>query len=225
MENMYVEYDFLKIENKYNLIFKNKDILVQAFTHGSFNKYNVSNYQRLEFLGDAVLQMIISDYMFNNNQDDSEGDMSKKRGALVSEYALAYVMKKENLSDYILYGSSLIKSSQKSNSYIADVYESFLAAIYLDKGYKAVKEFVTKTLIDKQDEILKLDELIDYKTQLQELLQVNGTIQLTYNTYKYEDDFKSEIICEDIILGTGTGTSKKNAEQKAAKSAIKNNVL
>ncbi len=95
IKDVYKSYNFKEIEKKYGINFEDKDLLVKAFTHGSFNKQQFENYQRLEFLGNSVLQVVVSDYMYRFQMNDSEGSMSKERGALVSEFSLAYIVRKE----------------------------------------------------------------------------------------------------------------------------------
>lgn len=225
MLQLYKKYRFHEIEEKYNFNFDDKELLIKAFTHGSFNNDLIGNYQRLEFLGDAVLQMIVSDYMYRFYSKKSEGDMSKERGALVSEYSLAYIIRKEKLDKYILFGNSLKKNEvQNTTSYVSDIYESFVAAIYLDFGYNKAEEFVKTTLIERKDEILEQDHLKDYKTELQEELQVNGAIEIKYISLPKENIFTSEVYLEGIKIGDGVGKTKKQAEQQAAKDALENRV-
>ncbi|MFV0289114.1 MAG: ribonuclease III [Mycoplasmatales bacterium] len=224
---VYEEYNFASLEKKIGINFEDKELLIKAFTHGSFNKYNFENYQRLEFLGDAILQMSVSDYMYRQQNKDSEGLMSKQRGALVSEFSLAFVVRKEELNKYIIFGKSLKKTEvNNTNSYIADIYEALVAAIYLDKGYLVADNFIKKTLIERKDQILEHDILQDYKTLLQERLQINGSINIKYltDTSLKNGEFKSQVILEDAIIGTGIGKTKKLAEQQAAKNALNNMV-
>ncbi len=225
IEETYKEKHFYEIEKKYNLKFDDKELLVKAFTHGSFNLYDFENYQRLEFLGDAVLQMVVSDYMYRNQTDIDEGGMSKERGALVSEHSLAFVVKKENLDKYILYGKSIKKEQiENTTSYVADIYEALVAAIYLDQGYLKAERFIKETLINCKDKILDQDILKDYKTLLQEKLQVNGNINLKYDSKSAEDGFRAIVKLEGTEIGQGFGKTKKLAEQQAAKKALKNMV-
>ncbi len=222
---VYKENKFYNIEKKYNIEFEDKELLVKAFTHGSYNYYDFENYQRLEFLGDTVLQMVVSDYMYRNQKNASEGQLSKQRGALVSEFSLAYVVRKENLEKYILFGKSIQNNDlKKTNSYVSDVYEAFVAAIYLDRGYLAAEKFIKETLINRKKEILSQDFLQDYKTILQEKLQINGTINIKYESQSIEKGFEAQIILENLVIGSGIGKTKKQAEQQAAKNALNNMV-
>ncbi len=225
VENVYKTYKFNEIEKKYGISFEDKDLLVKAFTHGSFNKQQFENYQRLEFLGDSVLQVVVSDYMYRFQANDSEGLMSKERGALVSEFSLAYVVRKEGLDKFILFGKSLKKEEiNNTNSYTSDVYEAFVAALYLDRGYAAAEKFIKKTLIDRKEEILSQEYLQDYKTDLQERLQINGNIDIKYEAFSKNDLFEAVVKLEGVVIGKGKGKTKKLAEQQAAKFALQSMV-
>lgn len=225
MIDIYKEKNFKEIEKKYQLTFEDKDLLVRAFTHGSFNNELIGNYQRLEFLGDAVLQMVVSDYMYRFHGGQSEGDMSKQRGALVSEYALAWVVRREGLDKFLIYGKSLREEEiANTTSYVSDVYEALVAAIYLDLGYAKVEKFIKNTLIENKDELLTHDFLKDYKTELQEELQANGTIDIKYESVEENNIFTAAIMLEGNKIGIGKGKTKKQAEQQAAKYALKNRV-
>ncbi len=220
-QKYYNERNFNEIEKKYGIEFKDKDLLVKAFVHPSLFAENNSNYQRLEFLGDSVLQMVVSDYMYRTKPDQREGQMSKERAILVSEFSLSFLIKREGLDKYLLLGKSILKdNAELSNSYVSDVYESFVAAIYLEKGYAAAEKFIFKTLIANIPELLAQDVAKDYKTTLQEELQVNGTINIKYETKRVDEIFQSHVYLENVEIGTGTGKTKKAAEQQAAKSAL-----
>ncbi len=220
-QKYYLEKNFQEIELKYDLEFDDKDLLVKAFIHPSLFPENNANYQRLEFLGDSILQMVVSDYMYKTRPEQREGQMSKERAILVSEFSLSFLIKREGLEKYLLLGKSILKDNvELSNSYVSDVYESFVAAIYLDKGYKAAEKFIFKTLINSIDELLNQDVAKDYKTTLQEELQVNGTISIKYETKRGEELFESRVYLENIEIGSGTGKTKKAAEQQAAKAAL-----
>ncbi len=225
IESVYKTHKFNEIEKKYGVSFEDKDLLVKAFTHGSFNKQQFENYQRLEFLGDSVLQVVVSDYMYRVQSNDSEGLMSKERGALVSEFSLAYVVRKEGLDKFILFGNSLKKEEiNNTNSYTSDVYEAFVAALYLDRGYSAAEKFIKETLINRKEEILSQEYLQDYKTDLQEKLQINGNIDIKYEAFSKNDLFEAVVKLEGVEIGKGTGKTKKLAEQQAAKFALQNMV-
>ncbi|WOO88975.1 ribonuclease III [Mollicutes bacterium LVI A0078] len=221
IKKLYETNGFNEIERKYGFHFEDKSLLIKAFIHSSFDFGINNNYQRLEFLGDAILQMIVSDYMYRFLPNDREGVMSKKRSSLVSETSLAYLIRKEGLDKYIIFGKSMInEGNTDSDSYVADVYESFIAAIYLDRGYDQAEEFVKRTLIKEWDKILDSEDNQDYKTKFQEIVQVNGAVSIQYKSVKTEEGFDAEVTLEGISVGRGFGKTKKKAEQNAAKDAI-----
>lgn len=221
IKKLYESNGFNQIERKYGLRFEDKALLVKAFIHSSYDFEINNNYQRLEYLGDAILQLIISDYMYRFLPNDREGVMSKKRSSLVSETSLAYLIRKEGLDKFIIFGKSMVNEGNiDSDSYVADVYESFIAAIYLDRGYDQAEEFVKRTLIKDWDKILGSEDNQDYKTKFQEIVQVNGPVSIQYKSIKVENDFRAEVTLEGITVGSGHGKTKKRAEQNAAKDAI-----
>lgn len=221
IKKLYESNGFKEIELKYGLRFEDKSLLVKAFIHSSFDFGINNNYQRLEFLGDAILQMVVSDHMYRFLPNDREGVMSKKRSSLVSETSLAYLIRKEGLEKYIIFGKSMINEGKiDSDSYVADVYESFVAAIYLDRGYRQAEEFIKRTLVQNMDEILENEDNQDYKTKFQEIVQVNGAVSIQYKSTKEAEEFEAEVTLEGITVGKGRGKTKKKAEQNAAKDAI-----
>lgn len=220
LDVLYEDYKLYEIEQKYNIIFKDKELLVHAFTHTSFDSRVNQNYERLEFLGDSILQMIMSEYMYNEEFLTREGVMSKKRSKLVNETSLWEVMELESLNKYIILGPAMKHNIAKKGAFVADIYEAFVAAIYIDQGYDVVKKFIYNTLLGRIDYLLNIEENIDYKTSLQELLQQNGDISIKYITEKNDDVFNSIVQVNGVNIGVGTGINKKLAEQQAAKSAI-----
>lgn len=219
-KKLYNEYSFNKIEEKYKLYFEDKELLVRSFVHSSlFSEIN-QNYQRLEFLGDSVLQVVVSDYIYRNFPEKREGEMSKTRSKLVSEPSLAQLVKSENLDQYLLIGKSLSNDYKESDSYISDIFESFVAAIYLDRGYNAAEKFIYDTVIAKWDTLINLEMSQDYKTKFQELVQQNGTVQIKYFSEKIDNLFEATVEVNDLRVGVGIGNSKKKAEQNAAKNAL-----
>lgn len=224
-KELYEEYDFLSLEQKYRFNFDDKELLIRAFTHTSYTGDVNKNYERLEFLGDAVLQLIVSDFMYRNAHELREGDMSKQRAKLVNEVGLNYVMEQEQLIQYIIIGQSMKGIKAPKSAYIADIYEALVAALYLDQGYETANNFVQQTLLARRDKLINLDENVDYKTTLQELLQQNGAISINYHTQRFDEDtFHAKVEVNGVILGVGSGSSKKAAEQKAAKEAISHHV-
>lgn len=206
------------IFKKFNIIINNTDLLKIALTHTSYsNEHNVESYERLEYLGDAVLEIVCSDYLYKNT-NYPEGEMSRLRSLYVCENALYEYSKEINLKDYIYLGNGMIEANK---TIIADVFEAVIAVIYLEKGLDVVKQLFNDLIvpyIKHHDDFLK-----DYKSLLQESVQ---TVKKSV-TYKLIDEsgpahhkeFKVEVIIDDLVYGVGIGNSKKEAEQNAAKEA------
>lgn len=205
--------------SKYGISSDNK-ILSVALTHTSYaNEHNIESYERLEYLGDAILELVISEYLYKNT-NLSEGQMSKKRSMYVCEEALDVYAKEINLANYIKIGNGL----QDCNaSIIADVFEAVIATIYLNNGLSKAKEFIYDIIVPKIEEGNVY--LSDYKSYLQELVQTNQKT-IEYIVVKEEGPshdkiFEIEVHIDGINYGKGIGKSKKEAEQNAAKDAIK----
>jgi len=146
--------DFKELEKSLNISFKNKSLLAQAFCHRSYLNENpdfkISNNERLEFLGDAVLELITTEYIFNKYPDAPEGKMTSWRASLVNTNTLYGIAKELGFNDYLLLSQGEEKEKGRSKKYIlADVFEAFVGALYLDQGYKACKKFIKKHLIEK----------------------------------------------------------------------------
>ena len=207
--------------DKYGIKIKNTDLLLTALTHSSYaNENNCESYERLEFLGDAVLQVIMSEYFYKNS-DLKEGQMSKERAKYVCEEALAFYVKKVGYDNLIRVGHGLI--DDVNDTIIADTFESVLAVIYLECGIDTCKKYIEKLVIPYIKE--NKDFFSDYKTKLQELVQTDRK-SLEYVLIKEEGEahkkeFTINVVVDDIVLGTGKGHSKKEAEQNAACEALK----
>ncbi len=207
--------------NKLNISFLNLDLYVQALTHPSYENENVDakNNQRLEFLGDAIFDVIISEYLFTNLNVD-EGSMTKLRAMYVRESALCVYAKEIDLDSYIRVGKGVI---DMSDAIIADAFESLVAAIYLDLGLCAVQKFFVENVqhIVEKNQV----DFEDYKSKLQELVQVDKRTvvykEVSRSGPSHNPAFDVAVYLDDIVLGTGSGKSKKIAEQAAAKSALK----
>lgn len=205
--------------SKYGVLSDNK-ILGVALTHTSYaNEHNVPSYERLEFLGDAVLELIMSDYFYKNT-DYPEGKMSKVRASYVCEAALDKYAEVIHLRDYIKVGHSL--ESDINETITADVFEAVIATIYLNSGYNKAKEFVMD--IAKPFILNNVKFMSDYKSYLQELVQTDKK-SLSYNVVKemgpaHDKTFEVEVEVDGIVYAHGIGKSKKEAEQNAAKNAI-----
>ncbi len=223
--------DIIKLLKSLRINFKDPKVYTQALTHRSYlneRKENTENYQRLEFMGDAVLQLLITDYIYKNFPEMDEGSMSLLRSNLVRMETLASLAKNINLGEYILLGSGEAKAKgQERPSLLSDVYEAFIAAIYLDAGIKSSERFVAsqyQRIIQEQGMDTFL-ELKDPKTKLQELVQADDKRALEYVTLGTKGpanapEFEVVVKLEAMILGQGVGPSKKLAEQAAAKDAL-----
>ncbi|MDY4788488.1 MAG: ribonuclease III [Bacilli bacterium] len=210
---------------------KNEKLYLQALTHPSFNNEHhtdYGNYQRLEFLGDAVIQLVISKFIYVNYKDMDEGDMSLLRSNLVREESLAKAAKMIDLGSYIQLGVGEEKSGGRNRlSLLCDVFEALNAAIYLDLGIEKSFEIVNKMFANLIN-IYGMDsflELKDSKTKLQELVQADKKRTLNYITVDTKGPanqpiFEMVVTMDDIVLGRGFGHSKKEAEQMAAKDAL-----
>ena len=209
--------------------FKNKELLSNALTHSSFANEVHSRYgsnERLEFLGDSVLSIIVSEYLYVNYKDLPEGELTKLRASLVCEKTLSLFARQINIGDYLYLGKG--EAHNKGNeraSILADAFEAVLAAIFLDGGMDAAKKHVLKFIIpelEKRDfELFK-----DYKTLLQEVIQRNPEEKLSYELTDesgpdHDKRFTVEVHLNSNVIGKGVGRSKKQAEQAAARQAIK----
>ncbi len=201
---------------KYHIKIKDKKLMQQAFTHSSYsNEHHTDNYERLEFLGDAVLELVTSEYFYLNT-NLKEGQMSKIRASFVCETALATYAKEIGLNKYILVGKG--QKNNVNDTIIADVFESVLGAIYLDCGFTIAKKYVDDIIlpyIKKNVHFLK-----DYKSLLQELVQTDRK-SLSYELVEesgpsHNKKFVMNVVIDGIIYGQGIGKSKKEAEQNAA---------
>ena len=211
----------LELEQKLKYIFNNHDLLKMALTHKSYayehedpnyDKYN----ERIEFLGDAILEHIISDLLFEQAPELAEGEMTKKRAAIVCEASLSQALKRIGGHEYIYLG----KCEQNS--------EAVLGAIYLDGGYEIARDICLELLDQEIKTVLSGGSLnTDYKTQLQEILQRNGSVKIEYRLVgeegpEHDKTFTIDVLFNDKKIGTGKGKSKKHAEQEAAHHAILN---
>ena len=202
---------------------KDNKLLQIALTHTSYaNEHGLQSYERLEFLGDAVLELVVSDYLFKHARL-AEGAMTKKRSMYVCEDALDAYAKEINLKDYIKVGNGLIGLVNKT--IIADVFESIIACIYLNNGLGKAKEFIYDIVIPK----IQANKvyLSDYKSYLQELVQTNKKsleyIIVDERGPAHDKTYEVVVRIDGMIYGRGVGKSKKDAEQEAAKNAIEKN--
>ena len=204
---------------------KNKELLKTALTHSSYsNEHNCDNYERLEYLGDAILESVTSEYLYLNT-DYSEGEMTKIRANYVCEKALATYSKKMGIDRYIRLGHGQINNL--NDTIIADVFEAVAATVYLDQGYEVVKKYLQDIIVPFIKE--GWDFNTDYKTKLQEAVQTNKK-SLEYVLIReygeaHDKTFEMAVKIDNIIYGKGIGKSKKEAEQNAALDALNKSVV
>ncbi len=215
----------MKYLEKMGIEIKNKELLETALTHSSYsNEHNCDNYERLEYLGDAILESVTSEYLYLNT-DYSEGEMTKIRANYVCEKALATYSKKMGIDRYIRLGHGQINNL--NDTIIADVFEAVAAAVYLDQGYEVVKKYLQDIIVPFIKE--GWDFNTDYKTKLQEAVQTNKK-SLEYVLIReygeaHDKTFEMAVKIDNIIYGKGIGKSKKEAEQNAALDALNKSVV
>lgn len=206
-----------EVENIIGYSFCNKDLLNQAFIHSSYgNEFSVECYEKLEFLGDSVLSLIISEELMQHFSF-KEGEMTKLRAYIVSSKNLSKIIENLGLDKFIKYGKSM-KNQHNLPSINGDIFESVLGAIYLDGGFDNAKKFVLSNINVKN----YLDIKNDYKTMLQEVVQGEGNkISYNANQVENENNFLAEVLINGIVVASAISTSKKDAETKAAEIALK----
>ncbi len=216
---------YKELENRIGHVFSNEDLLINALTHSSFKneKKSARDYERLEFLGDAVLELTVSEFLYKDNPDMREGDMTKMRASLVCEPTLAYCAQELSLGEYILLGKGEEKTGGRGReSIISDVFEALIGALFLDGGFDVARSFVTEyVLTDYRDKI----EFRDSKTTLQEYIQDKG-YEMEYvpageSGPDHHKKYTMNVLVNGKLMGRGVGSSKKRAEQNAAYEALK----
>ena len=216
-----------ELQGKIGYRFQNTDLLKQALTHSSFaneQKINkLKDYERLEFLGDAVLELVSSEFLFRENPQMPEGQLTKRRASMVCEPALAYCAKDIDLGSYILLGRGEEYTGGRYRSSItSDVMEAIIGAIFLDGGIENAKKHIYRFILsDLENKILFLDS----KTILQEEIQKKKDAQLRYELIgesgpDHNKQFTVDAYLNDVLIGSGTGRTKKAAEQQAAYEAL-----
>ena len=212
------------IEKEIAYSFRNQDILTEALSHSSTQK--LSN-ERLEFLGDAVLELIISEHIFKY-YSFNEGDMSQKRSLIVKKESLYEAAASINLSSYMYFGrSEIIAGGAKRPSIMANAFEALIGAIYLDGGYLNAKKFIFRFLGEKIEEVVNQNIVYDYKTNISDYFKKHGIKKYRYVLYKEEGPQHDKMFfvylkAEGQKIGSGEGKTKKHAEQEAARNAIEN---
>lgn len=222
--------DFSNLEKKVGIKFKDKTLLELAFVHKSYcnetDEMCLHN-ERLEFLGDAVLELVVTDSLYKSYPDKPEGELTNWRSALVKGKNLEKVAKALNLGEYLFLSRGEEISGGREKSYIlANTVEAFIGAIYLDKGYETAKEFIAKQIISLLDEIIKNNLYIDAKSHFQELAQEKLSITPRYELLDdsgpdHNKEFIMGAYLGDELIAEGKGSSKQDAEQDAAGNALK----
>ncbi len=220
--------DFSAFENKIGYTFKNKELLHEALSHSSYaneHRHSRSSNERLEFLGDSVLSIVVSEHLFNHFKHLPEGELTKIRASLVCEKALYEFSHKIDLGQHILLGKGEENSGGRNRpSIIADAFEAVIAAIFLDGGMEAARKYVLGFIPEDLDRN-RSKALNDYKTVLQEVIQRNPEEKVEYvlkdqSGPDHNRIFVVQVMLNSCVIGTGEGRSKKQAEQMAAKEAL-----
>lgn len=217
-----------EFEKKIGYKYRNKELLLEALTHSSFSnegkKYGRDN-ERLEFLGDSILSLVVAEHLFTHYKHFPEGELTKLRASLVCEKSLFCFAKQVNLGDYLRVGKGEEHTGGRSRpSILSDAFEAVIASMYLDSGFEQAKSFVLRFIPDRLD-IKKAGALADYKTTLQEIIQKNREEKIEYVLIgeigpDHNKAFTVEVHLNSNIIGVGIGKSKKQAEQLAAKEAL-----
>lgn len=219
--------DFRKLEESIGYVFKDESILRKALTHTSYAYENkIESNEKLEFLGDSILEFISSKFIYNNYPKLKEGEMTKVRADVVCEKSLYKIACKHNFSDFLYLGKS-----QKSNetevrpAILADSVEAVIAAIYFDAGLEEAEKFIVENLKEEIKIASSHVGMKDYKTVLQEKLQIHGSVDIKYNIIKevgpdHDKSFVAEVVCNGKKLAEGIGKNKKMAEMSAAEKAL-----
>lgn len=222
---------FNEFETKTKIIFKDKDLLKQAFIHRSYINENpnvgFSHNERLEFLGDAVLELIVTDFLYKKYPSYAEGELTALRSALVNAIIISEVASNIGMNDFLLLSRGESKDHGKARQYIlANTYEAYVGALYLDQGYDAVDKFIRNTLLPKTEEIVSKKLWRDAKSLVQEKAQEYESVTPSYKVLSeagpdHDKHFTVGIFFGGSHIAEGKGKSKQEAEQKAAEAALK----
>jgi ribonuclease III len=222
--------DFSSLARALGLSFNNLGLLVEALTHRSYlnehREYAGSHNERLEFLGDAVLELAATDFLFKKFPSKPEGDLTSYRAALVNTISLAESAQALGISDFLLLSKGESRDTGRARDVIlADAFEAIIGAVYLDQGYAAAEAFIAKNLYGKIDEVIAKRSYQDAKSRFQELAQEKRGITPSYQTLSEEGPDHSKLFTVGVFIGTeeiarGEGASKQEAEQKAAEAGL-----
>ena len=223
--------NFSDFEKKTKIVFKNKNLLKQAFIHRSYinenPKVGLSHNERLEFLGDAVLELIVTTYLFEKFPNYTEGELTAIRSALVNAMIISEAAGEIGMNEYLLLSKGEAKDGGKARVYIlANTYEAYIGAVYLDRGYGTAEKFVEQTLLSKTEEIVAKKLWRDAKSLVQEKAQEHFSVTPAYKVLResgldHDKHFSVGIFFGPELIASGRGKSKQEAEQEAARAALK----
>ena len=223
--------DLSLLKKKLDIEFSNKNLLTNAFTHRSYlneNKdFGGEQNERLEFLGDAVLELAVTEYLYKTYPEQPEGELTTWRAALVNAKMLSAIAKELGFNDYLLLSKGESKETGKARDYIlANSFESFVGALYLDQGFKVCQMFIEQHLLLKLPHILETKEFEDAKSRFQEMAQEKESITPNYKTLQeqgpdHAKHFKIGVFLNTQLVAEGEGSSKQEAEEDAAKNALR----
>jgi ribonuclease III len=222
--------EFGLFEKKLGLQFNNKDLLTQAFVHRSYLNENpdfgLEQNERLEFLGDAVLELVVTEYLYKEYPQKAEGELTNWRAALVNAKMLTRVAEELGFNDFLLLSRGETKEIGKARQYIlANTFEAFVGALYLDAGYEAADTFIKKEVIKHLSEIISSGAYKDAKSHFQEQAQDKDGVTPAYKIMKewgpdHKKKFTVGVFLQDAMIAEGEGYSKQEAEEDAAKKAL-----
>ena len=222
--------NFEEFEKKAGVMFRDKSLLKQAFTHRSYINENrgskLEHNERMEFLGDAVLELVITDYLYNRLKDSNEGELTSLRSALVNADTCSQVAQKLGANDFLLLSKGEAKDTGRARQYIlANTLEAIIGAIYIDQGYDSAKSFILTHIAPLTEDILKSGVWIDAKSLFQEKAQEHLGVTPDYKTTResgpdHDRHFVVGVYVGKELYGEGEGKSKQDAEQSAARAAL-----
>jgi ribonuclease-3 len=229
MAHLYLE-NIGILENALGYSFNNKSLLRQALTHKSFANenpdYAESFNERLEYLGDAVLELVISEYLFRNYPHYAESELSKIKSYTVKESTIAKAARLLHLGSYLFLGKGEeVTGGREKPSVLSDAFEALIASIYIDGGLEAARTFILTCLKDDITNLIERNLIFDYKTEVQQIAQSIYGVLPRYQFHKeegpdHDKTFEVDLYVKDVCLGSGKGKNKKEAAQKAAQAAI-----
>lgn len=219
--------DLSILEENINYKFRNRELLKKALTHTSYaNEHHIESNEKLEFLGDSILEFLSSKYIYKNFSFLKEGEMTKVRADVVCEKSLYKVALRHDFSDFLYLGKSQLMTRESARpAILADSVEAVIAAIYFDSGLKQAEKFIVENLKDEIRIASKNVGMKDYKTVLQEKLQAHGDVNIKYTILEekgpdHDKTFVAQVSCNGKKLAIGEGKNKKNAEMNAAHMAL-----